>query len=155
MTNSLTAPLSDKSASVACLLCLFLGFLGVHRFYLGKIGTGILMLLTLGGIGIWQMIDLFLLAFGEMTDSTGRKVPGSERKGLAILLAYFLGMFGVHRFYLGKIGTGVAQLLTFGGLGIWALVDLVLLCCNELRDKDGLRLMEPPPDSLTATGTQM
>jgi TM2 domain-containing membrane protein YozV len=154
MTNSMTAPVSDKSASVACLLCFFLGFFGIHRFYLGKIGTGILMLLTFGGLGLWQMIDLFLLSFGEMTDGQGRRVPGSERKGLCMLLCYFLGVFGVHRFYLNKVGTGVAQLLTFGGLGIWWFVDLILLCCDELRDKDGRRLMEPPAPTLTATSTQ-
>lgn len=44
------------------------------------------------------------------------------------LLAFFLGGLGVHRFYLGKIGTGIAMILTAGGLGIWALVDFIMIC---------------------------
>lgn len=49
---------SPKSALIAFLLCLFLGNLGVHRFYVGKFGTGLLMLITFGGFGIWTLIDL-------------------------------------------------------------------------------------------------
>jgi len=75
-------PLSPKSRLVCLLLCLFLGSLGVHRFYVGKTGTGILMLLTLGGIGIWTLIDLIMIIVGSFRDKEGLLVfrwaePGS------------------------------------------------------------------------------
>ena len=53
----------------AILLCFFLGSLGIHRFYLGKKGTGILMLLTLGGLGIWTLIDFVRVVIGSMRDA--------------------------------------------------------------------------------------
>jgi TM2 domain-containing membrane protein YozV len=77
-----TTEISDKSRLVALLFCILLGFLGVHRFYVGKIGTGILMLVTLGGLGIWQLVDLILIAVGSFRDKENRRVfrwmePGS------------------------------------------------------------------------------
>jgi TM2 domain-containing membrane protein YozV len=58
----------------------------------------------------------------------------------AVLLSYFLGMFGVDRFYVGHVGLGVAKLLTLGGLGLWALVDFFLVLFGKVRDKSGLPL---------------
>ena len=62
---------SEKGFVPALLLCFFLGALGVHRFYVGKIGTGILMLLTLGGLGIWTLIDFIMIAVGSFKDKNG------------------------------------------------------------------------------------
>lgn len=62
----------------------------------------------------------------------------SPKSRLAVtLLAWFLGGFGVHRFYLGKIGTGILMIITFGGLGIWALIDFIFAVTGNMRDKEG------------------
>ena len=59
---------SSKDFTVTVLLCFFLGVFGVHRFYVGKIFTGILMLITGGGFGIWYLIDLIRMLMGKFTD---------------------------------------------------------------------------------------
>ena len=68
---------SGKSNTVALLLCLFLGALGVHRFYVGKIGTGVLQLLTLGGLGIWALIDLIMIVLQKFEDKEGNALAFS------------------------------------------------------------------------------
>ena len=66
--------MTDKRKLPAFLLCFFLGFLGAHRFYVGKIGTGVLQLLTLGGLGIWALIDCIIILVGSFTDKEGNKL---------------------------------------------------------------------------------
>ena len=61
----------EKSWIAALLLCIFLGYLGIHRFYVGKIGTGILYLLTGGLFGIGVIIDIIMIAVGSFTDKGG------------------------------------------------------------------------------------
>ena len=65
---------SSRSRLAAALLCFFLGWLGAHRFYVGKIGTGLLMVLTLGGFGIWSLVDLIFILCGAFTDDAGLRV---------------------------------------------------------------------------------
>jgi TM2 domain-containing membrane protein YozV len=60
-----------KSWIVALLLCFFVGVLGVHRFYVGKVGTGVLMLITFGGFGVWTLIDFIMIAVGKFSDKQG------------------------------------------------------------------------------------
>ena len=65
---------SDKDFVPTMLLCFFLGGLGIHRFFVGKMGTGILMLITFGGLGIWWLIDLIMIAIGSFKDIEGRAI---------------------------------------------------------------------------------
>ncbi len=66
---------SPKSRLGALLFCLFLGVFGAHRFYVGKIGTGILTILTVGGcFGVWPFVDLIMIAIGSFRDKDGRRV---------------------------------------------------------------------------------
>lgn len=77
-TGTVVRPVSSKSRLVALLLCVFLGYLGIHRFYVGKIGTGILWLLTAGLFGIGALVDLILIAVGSFTDQAGLPVSSWE-----------------------------------------------------------------------------
>jgi TM2 domain-containing membrane protein YozV len=75
-------------------------------------------------------------------------VPGvseqrSEKSFIVVwVLSILVGMFAVDRFYLGKIGTGILKLITFGGIGIWYFVDLIILLCDGTRDKQGNKLAD-------------
>ncbi len=66
---------NTKNNTMALLLCLLFGFLGIHRFYVGKVGTGIIQLFTVGGFGIWWFIDLIIILMGQFTDKDGNKLP--------------------------------------------------------------------------------
>jgi TM2 domain-containing membrane protein YozV len=89
---------SPKNRNIVMVLCFFFGFLGVHRFYLGKIGTGLLMLFTLGGLGIWAIIDFFNGIFGTYTDSNKLYVDKEYSKPLAIILIILMFISFVFNF---------------------------------------------------------
>jgi TM2 domain-containing membrane protein YozV len=77
-TGASDTQVSDKGFVPVLLLCFFVGVLGVHRFYVGKIGTGILQLITFGGFGIWTMVDFVMIAVGSFTDKEGRPIKASN-----------------------------------------------------------------------------
>lgn len=65
---------SEKSYFITLMLCLFLGPLGLHRFYVGKNISGLIQLLTFGGLGIWASWDFFVIVFNKFTDKDGKIV---------------------------------------------------------------------------------
>ena len=91
-----------KSFVVTWLLSWFLGMLGVDRFYLGKVGTGILKLLTFGGIGLWAFVDLLLVLFGAQRDKDGQPLEGYEENKkvawIVTIVAWILGVGGYGTF---------------------------------------------------------
>jgi hypothetical protein len=82
-----------------------------------------------------------------MTDPGILPVPGASHRSrsVAFVLAFFFGVFGAHRFYVGRTRSAVIQLLTLGGLGVWAVVDCVLIGTGNFRDVDGRRLTRWDP----------
>jgi TM2 domain-containing membrane protein YozV len=119
------------SLVIGYLVWLF-GFIGAHRFYYGKPVSGTVYFFTLGIFFIGWIVDLFLIP-GMEREADIRFLPGPIDYNLAWVLLVFLGFFGVHRLYMGKIWTGILYLLTFGlcGLGyiydMWTLNDQVTL----------------------------
>jgi TM2 domain-containing membrane protein YozV len=114
-------PAPTHSKVIGYVLWVF-GFTGSHRFYFGKAVSGTIWFFTAGLFLIGWLIDLFLIpAMARRADS--RYVAGPIDYSLAWILLTFLGVFGIHRFYLGKWGTGILYLLTLGLFGIGLIYD--------------------------------
>jgi TM2 domain-containing membrane protein YozV len=113
------------SKTIGYILWLF-GFLGAHRFYYGRPVTGVIWFFTLGLLGIGWLIDLFLIPSMERA-ADRRFAAGRVDYSVAWLLLTFLGLLGIHRFYMGKIGTGLLYLLSGGLFGFGYLYDYCTL----------------------------
>ena len=147
--------------TTASVLSLLLGWLGIDRFYMGRIGLGILKLITLGGLGVWWIVDMILVGAGKARDGSGTPlisfsdqqmpVDGgmpprygmvSQKHFVAVILEVLLGGLGIDRMYMGRIGLGILKLIvglvTFGvGAAIWGIVDYILISSGKAIDGDG------------------
>jgi len=118
---SMNAYNNTHSLVVGYILWIF-GFLGAHRFYFGRPVSGTIYLFTFGLLGIGWLIDLFLIP-GLERSADRRYREGDVDYTIAWILLTFLGVFGLHRFYQGKIGTGIIYLLTFGLCFVGVIYD--------------------------------
>jgi len=129
----------SHSKTIGYILWIF-GFLGAHRFYYGKPVSGTIYFFTLGLLGIGWIVDLFLIPSMDR-EADLRFREGDVDYNTAWILLTFLGIFGIHRFYIGKWLTGVVYLLT-GGLFLvgvvydfWTLNDQIHLINSSARQK--------------------
>ena len=116
---------NTHSLIMGYLLWIF-GFMGAHRFYYGKQVSGTIWFFTLGLFFVGWIIDLFLIPSMDR-EADWRFEPGPINYSLAWIFLTFLGIFGVHRFYQGKIITGVIYLFTGGLFLLGWLYDLYTL----------------------------
>lgn len=125
------------SLAVGYILWIF-GFLGAHRFYFGRPVSGTIYFFTLGLFLIGWIIDLFIMPMLE--DKALRRFQAGEYNyTIAWVLLTFLGVFGIHRFYQGKIGTGLLYLFTLGFCGIGVIYDYWTLN-DQLSQRNNERL---------------
>ena len=112
---------NSHNIGIGYLLWIF-GFMGAHRFYYGRPVTGTIWFFTLGLFFIGWIVDLLLIPWMDRT--ADRDYPeGAHSYNVSWILLTFLGVFGIHRFYLGKWLTGIVYLLTFGLLGLGIIYD--------------------------------
>jgi len=220
---------SGYSYHITLLLAVYFGWCGLDRFYIGKVGTGILKLITFGGFGLWWLIDVIFILLNKRTDVDGKNLLDSDKKETTILcllslngiLSYlYLGFYGLalikvgliifslifysfnipfigsfllfiysiwaivdiylaisgrfssdingvvinnkgeksqsitlilvliggflalDRFYLGYRTLGILKLFSFGGFGLWVIVDFILIITNSLKDAEGKPMVQ-------------
>jgi TM2 domain-containing membrane protein YozV len=137
MANNFTRP-SDTHSLLIGYLCWLFGFMGAHRFYFGRQISGTIWFFTLGLLGVGWLIDLLLIPRMH-AQAEQRYLSGPIDYNVAWLLLTFLGLFGLHRFYLGKWVTGVIWLCTGGLFLVGLLYDLWTL--NEQVSLENARLI--------------
>ncbi|MCY4643482.1 MAG: NINE protein [Bacteriovoracales bacterium] len=113
--------MSHHSKLIGYILWIF-GFTGAHRFYYGRAVSGTIWFFTGGLLGVGWFIDLFLIP-GMNERANASYVEGDYSYDVAWVLLGFLGIFGIHRFYLGKIFTGLLFLLTGGLFTLGVIYD--------------------------------
>lgn len=129
-------------------LSAFGGVLGLDRFYLNQTGLGVVKALTLGGLGIWWLIDLYLVLVGKITsdrkDTAGRPIESDSKKyqSVALFFSIIAGLFGFDRFYIGHRSLGMLKLFTFGGIFFWYALDIILIILNVLKDSNNNPLIQ-------------
>ncbi|XP_041470854.1 uncharacterized protein LOC121420333 [Lytechinus variegatus] len=147
----------EKSLLEAYILCLPLGFLGLHHFYLGRIGIGFLYFFTFGVFGIGWIIDWFRLPWLVKKTNEKRKAdaergyilyggPFDELYERSLCSAYMfwlppVGIFGGHHYYLGRFGYGVVYSLTMGLFGVGWLFDLFRIWILTRRANQDIRTL--------------
>ncbi len=117
----MTTQPDTHSKTIGYLLWIF-GFMGAHRFYYGRPVSGTIWFFTLGLLLVGWIVDLFLIPSMDRSADL-RYVDGPKDYNVTWVLLTFLGVFGIHRFYMGKILTGILYLLTGGLLLIGVIYD--------------------------------
>jgi TM2 domain-containing membrane protein YozV len=131
----MTAKQDTHSKAIGYILWIF-GFMGAHRFYYGRPISGTVYFFTLGLLFVGWIVDLLLIP-GMDRQADLRFAAGPLNYNVAWILLTFLGVFGIHRFYMGKWLSGILYLLTvgLGGIGIiydyWTLNDQLTLINNR------------------------
>jgi TM2 domain-containing membrane protein YozV len=138
--------MATHSIVMTYVLWLF-GWAGLHRFYLGKRTTGAIWFATAGLLGIGWLIDLFLIP-RLRRDMANKFQAGRYNYTVAWSLLLLFGLFGMHRFYVGKWGTGLLYLCTGGVCGLGVLYDL--LTFNDLVSETNERWISGEPVLLSA-----